>query len=363
MDMVVLSHLRWDFVFQRPQHLVSHAARHHRALFVEEPVKGDAFGLEQRQLTSNLRVVRPTVPAATSLATSEAWLSRAIRQLVDGWRRDEVLVWHYSVMAEPLSRELDAAVTVFDCMDELSAFRGAPPHLIDRERALLDRADLVFAGGYSLWEAKRRLHPRVHLFPSSVDVGHFSAARREQPEPRILRGVRHPRFVYAGVIDERLDLGLLANLAAADIGEVVLVGPVVKIDPDDVPISPHVHQLGIQPYELLPALFAHCDVALMPFELNAATRFISPTKTPEYLAAGLPIVSTPIADVVRAYGDLDMVHIADGALDFIAACSNMLSRSRPLTEADARIAGQSWDATWEAMERLIADVVAQTEAA
>jgi glycosyltransferase involved in cell wall biosynthesis len=363
MDIVVLSHLRWDFVYQRPQHLVSRAARRHRVLFVEEVAEGDAFRLEQRQVTSNLCVVRPILPVGTAEATGEDWLAGAIRPLVDGWRREDPVVWHYSVLSEPLSRRLGAAVTVFDCMDELSAFRGAPAHLAERERALLDRADLVFAGGYSLWDAKRKLHPRVHLFPSGVDVGHFSAARREQPEPEILRGIEHPRFVYAGVIDERLDLGLLARVAAADIGQVVLIGPVAKIDPRDVPTGAQIHRLGMQPYERLPALFAHCDVGLMPFELNAATRFISPTKTPEYLAAGLPVVSTRIPDVVRGYGDLGMVHIADTAGEFIAACSDALLNSRPLADADERISGMSWDATWESMERLIEAVAVKPEAA
>ncbi|MDQ4035615.1 MAG: glycosyltransferase [Chloroflexota bacterium] len=363
MDIVVLSHLRWDFVFQRPQHLMGRAARRHRVLFVEEPMVGDSFGLERCEVSATLTVARPTIPEGTSSADADGFVAGALREAVEGWRRGELVVWHYSVMAERLSRELGADVTVFDCMDELSAFHGAPADIVDRERDLLARADLVFTGGHSLWEAKRALHASVHLFPSCVDVQHFAAARNEQPQPAALDGIPHPRLVYAGVIDERLDLGLLARLASAGAGELVLIGPVAKIDPADLPDGPRIHRLGMQPYDLLPALFAHCDLALMPFALNAATRFLSPTKTPEYLAAGLPVVTTAITDVVRGYGDLDMVRIAGDADAFVAACSDALSRPRHLAEVDERIASMSWDTTWEAMERLVQAVLGQPRAA
>ena len=363
MDVVVLSHLRWDFVYQRPQHLMSRAAAQHRVLFIEEPMVADRFDMERREVEPNLVVVRPLVPAGTDDRAAEAFVGDAVPKLVDEWRRNPLVVWHYSVLAEPLSRSLDADVVVFDCMDELSAFRGAPPHMVDRERALIERADLIFTGGHSLWEAKRSLHPSVHLFPSGVDLAHFGAGRGEQPEPSALSSISHPRLVYAGVIDERIDMGLLARLAYADVGELVLIGPVVKIDEADVPAGPRVHRLGMQPYDQLPALFAHCDVALMPFALNAATRFISPTKTPEYLAAGLPVVSTAVTDVVRGYGDLDMVSIAADADAFISACTDALSRPRRLAEVDRRLAGMSWDATWQAMDELIAEVLEESEAA
>ena len=363
LDIVVLSHLRWDFVYQRPQHLMSRAARDHRVLFVEEPIEGDAFDVDRRLVDGAITVVQPIVPARTDSGIGEAYAAELVRSLVDEWQRDELIVWHYSVLAEPLSRELPAAVTVFDCMDELSAFRGAPPQLVERERVLLDRADLVFTGGHSLWEAKRRLHPRVHAFPSSVDLAHFGRARGEQPEPAVLSGIGRPRLAYAGVIDERLDLPLIAKLARADVGEVVLIGPVAKIDEADVPAGPRIHRLGMRSYDELPALFAHMDVGLMPFALNEATRFISPTKTPEYLAAGLSVVSTPITDVVRAYGDLDSVYIASGSDAFITACSEALARPRDTRRADERLAGMSWDATWSEMERLISSLLETSEAA
>ncbi len=368
MDIVVLSHLRWDFVFQRPQHLMSRAARNHRVLFWEEPIRPDAAtaraGAELRQVADSITVARPVVPASVPEHDADGLIADQLADVVAAWRgRDELLVWHYSVLAEPQSRALDADVTVFDCMDELRAFRGAPPHLVDRERDLIRRSDLLFTGGHSLWEAKRALHPRVYPFPSSVDVSHFGAARVGQPEPSILSDVGRPRLVYAGVIDERIDLGLLARLADDELGHLVLIGPVAKIDPAEVPTGPRIHRLGMRAYDELPALFAHADVGLMPFAMNEATRFISPTKTPEYLAAGLPVVSTPVTDVVRGYGDLPMVHIADGGDAFADACLVALALPRRLTEVDERLSSMSWDTTWAGMERLIGEVLDSSEAA
>jgi glycosyltransferase involved in cell wall biosynthesis len=362
MDIVALSHLRWDFVYQRPQHLLSRAARSHRVLFVEEPVPGERFRLEQQPRGGSLTVVRPVVPEWMAPEEAEPLTAGALRDLVADWRTSDLVAWHYSVMMEPLSRGLDPDLVVFDCMDELSAFRGAPPDLLARERALMSRADLVFTGGHSLWEAKRSLHPRVHAFPSSVDRTHFARAREEQLEPEVLAGIGRPRLVYAGVIDERIDLDVVKEVCAADIGEVVLIGPVAKIDPADVPSGPRIHQLGMQPYEALPALFSHADIGLMPFALNESTRFISPTKTPEYLAAGLPVVSTPITDVVRGYGDLDMVEVAEPQA-FVDACRRALARPRSFAEVDERLAGMSWDATWDAMEALMGELLGRQEAA
>lgn len=360
MDIVAISHLRWDFVWQRPQHLMSRAARRHRVLFVEEPAKGNAFKLVRRHALPNLTVLRPRLPKELSEAGAEAAIAQLLRHEVAGWAQSAPLVlWHLSVMGEPLSRSLEPALTVYDCMDELSAFRDAPPDLLERERRLMARAELVFTGGHSLYEAKRPHHPRVHSFPSSVDVAHFARARAEQPEPEELAGIGHPRLMYAGVIDERLDMRLIDRLGSSGVGEVVLVGPVAKIDKADVPRGPHIHRLGMQPYDRLPALFAHADVGLMPFAMNEATRFISPTKTPEYLAAGLPVVSTPVADVVRTYGGLDAVRIALDHDGFIEACEAALRHRGPSREADRLLAGMSWDATWAAMEGHMAEALGE----
>jgi UDP-galactopyranose mutase len=244
-------------------------------------------------------------------------------------------------------------------MDELSAFRGAPQGLIDLESTLLRGADLVFTGGRSLYEAKRARSPRVHCFPSSVDRAHFAQARLPQPDPDDQAAIARPRLGYFGVIDERLDLELLGEVARRRPDwQLVLVGPIAKIDPSDVPSVPNVHQLGRKAYDDLPAYLAGWDVALMPFARNEATRFISPTKTPEYLAGGVPVVSTSIRDVVDPYGTEGLVRIADTADDTIAAIEATLADGRAaVARADTILARQSWDATWAAMARLLDGVL------
>jgi UDP-galactopyranose mutase len=247
-------------------------------------------------------------------------------------------------------------------MDELSAFMGAPPSLCARERELFDRADLVFTGGRSLYEAKRAQHQSVHCFPSSIDAAHFGRARTPQPDPDDQAELPHPRLGYFGVIDERIDLELIAAVAdARPDWQIVMLGPVVKISPDSLPCRPNIHYLGQKPYSELPAYVAGWDLAIMPFARNEATRFISPTKTPEYLAAGRPVVSTSIRDVVQPYGRERLVSIADDPEHFVAAAEHEMAltelardhRSRWLARVDAFLDGNSWDRTWNRMRDLI----------
>ena len=269
-------------------------------------------------------------------------------------------------MALVWSAQLQPAATVYDCMDELSLFRGAPPALAARERELFQRADLVFTGGQSLYEAKQGQHERVYCFPSSVDVAHFARARSLSDEPADQRDLAHPRLGFFGVVDERMDLDLLAGVAdARPEWQLVIVGPVVKIDRAALPARPNIHYLGGKDYQQLPAYIAGWDVALLPFARNDSTRFISPTKTPEYLAAGRPVVSTAIRDVVRPYGDLGLVRIADTVAEFVSACETALREDRVARqrEADRYLTGLSWDATQARMEALIADVLITTPVA
>ena len=229
------------------------------------------------------------------------------------------MLWYYTPMALAFSAHVTAGVTVYDCMDELSAFRGAPPELVEREVELMCRANLVFTGGYSLYEAKQGRHDNIHPFPSSVEREHFKQARSGLDQPPVQAAVTGPRLGFYGVIDERMDLELLATVAdTRPDWSLVLVGPVVKIAEQDLPRRANIHYMGQQSYDDLPAFLSGWDVALMPFAINESTRFISPTKTPEYLAAGRPVVSTPIRDVVRHYGELEGVKIAETAEAFIA---------------------------------------------
>jgi UDP-galactopyranose mutase len=246
-------------------------------------------------------------------------------------------------------------------MDELTAFAGAPTALRRREAELLARVDLVFTGGRALYEHKRDLHESVHVFPSSVDAVHFRAARASTADPASQAEIPHPRVGYAGVVDERMDLRLLDAVAAARPDwQLVLVGPVLKIDEATLPRRPNIHYLGERRYSELPAYVGGWDVATIPFARNEATRYVSPTKTLEYLAAGLPIVSTSIRDVVRPYGDEGLAWIADEPDGFVAAVENALAQDRGAfsARADELLARTSWDRTWAGMDRLVAGVIA-----
>jgi UDP-galactopyranose mutase len=359
LDLVCFSHLRWDFVYQRPQHLLSRAAKTRRVVFVEEPIHDAEHAyLETRRDVSGVTIAIPHVPRESGTVHVQALLnfflsSNAIHEFV---------AWYYTPMALAFTAHLQPVATVYDCMDELSGFAGAPAGIQDKERALLRRADLVLTGGRSLYEAKRGLHPNVHEFPSSVDVHHFSQARGAMPAPDDQAQIPEPRIGFFGVIDERLDRELLHDVAARCPGwHFVLVGPVAKIDPRDLPSLPNIHYLGQKAYAELPRYIAGWDVAMLPFARNASTRFISPTKTPEYLAAGKPVVSTSIADVVRPYGDEKLARIADTPESFIEAIREALSDqpSQWLPRADAFLAGNSWDATWSRIaERVHAAVLA-----
>ncbi|WAS90728.1 glycosyltransferase family 1 protein [Nannocystis punicea] len=367
-DLVCLSHLRWDFVYQRPQHLLSRCARARRVFFVEEPVRGDSVPrLECSRRDCGVTVVVPHLPGDLDDDETEMLLRCLVDDLLADQRLTHYVLWYYTPMALGFTGHLAPLATVYDCMDELSAFWGAPRALCERERDLLRTADLVFTGGRSLYEAKRALRPGAHLFPSSIDVPHFRRARARQSEPPDQAALGRPRLGYFGVIDERIDLDLLA--AAADLRPdftFVMVGPVAKIDPAALPCRPNIHYLGQKPYAELPAYIAGWDVALMPFARNESTRFISPTKTPEYLASGRPVVATSIRDVVDPYGREGLVAIADTPADFVAAALRALQPSRRaewLQQVDAFLARGSWDRTWAQMESLIGAAVRANRAA
>jgi UDP-galactopyranose mutase len=368
---ICFSHLRWNFVFQRPQHLMTRCAKGRRVIFWEEPlIEADAMAprLESRTCEQS-RVVVATPVLPEGLTDSER--TEALRDLLDDLVEEnegDLIRWYYTPMMLDFSRHLEAVCTVYDCMDELANFKFAPPELASLERELMGLADVVFTGGYSLWEAKRDRHPNIHPFPSSVDRAHFARARTLREEPEDQAGLAWPRLGFYGVVDERMDLDLLAALAEArPEWSVVVVGPIVKIDPASLPKRPNLHYLGGKTYDELPRYLSGWDVALMPFAINESTRFISPTKTPEYLAGGRPVVSTPIVDVVRHYGELEGVRIAATPEDFVAACDQALALSRIrgawLKEVDAALSANSWDETFQRMNQEIARAAGQRRAA
>ncbi|MFP2908737.1 glycosyltransferase family 1 protein [Pyxidicoccus sp. 3LFB2] len=356
-DLVCLSHLRWNFVFQRPQHLLSRFARERRVFFFEEPVYGEGLArLEVTQSKEGVWVAVPHLPHGLTEGEVMEHQRVLMDELLAGHAVRDYVTWYYTPMALSFTRHLQPLAVVYDCMDELSAFRGAPPGLLYNEAELLRLADVVFTGGQSLYEAKKDRHPDVHAFPSSVDVAHFATARGNVGEPEDQARIPHPRMGFFGVVDERMDLELLAAVAdARPDWQLVIIGPVVKIDEAHLPRRANLHFLGGKQYTQLPSYLAGWDVALMPFARNESTRFISPTKTPEYLAAGKPVVSTSIRDVVRPYGDLKLVHIADAPEDFVRACEAALTEDRTtwLPRVDAHLANMSWDSTWSRMKVLL----------
>lgn len=355
-DLICFSHLRWNFVYQRPQHLLSRATKHYRVWFIEEPIWDDSTRMNVCQQSDRLTILVPHLPHGTN--PDEAL--RLQRQLIDEFIRKEQITdfvaWYYTPMALPFTNHLKPRLVVYDCMDELSAFQGAPPQLLEQEQKLIDRAGVVFTGGYSLYEAKQNRHPHVFAFPSSIDFAHFSAARRPQPDPADQRALPNPRIGFSGVIDERFDYKLLGEVARRrPEWQFVLIGPIVKIDKALLPQGPNVHYVGMKAYKELPMYFSNWDVAVLPFALNESTRYISPTKTPEYLAAGLPVVSTPIKDVVRTYGTEDYVQIAGTPDAFEAALELALKGKHPSdwSAIDAFLIENSWNHTWNEMNRLM----------
>ncbi|WP_427185309.1 UDP-galactopyranose mutase [Bordetella bronchialis] len=362
-DLICFSHLRWNFVYQRPQHLLSRFAKSHRVYYVEEPIAidGGQARMDRQSVAAGVTVLVPLLPAGLDGDRTEARVRALLDQVIEDDAIDPSVLWYYTPMALGFSAHLAADVVVYDCMDELSAFRGAPPRLTEREAELMRRADIVFTGGYSLYEAKRARHPNVHAFPSSVDVDHFKQARLPGGEPPDQARIPGPKLGFYGVLDERFDTALIARVAALRPDwQLVFIGPVVKIDPAMLPRADNIHYLGPRDYGALPAYLSGWDVALMPFALNESTRFISPTKTPEFIAGGRPVVSTRIADVERSYGDCPLVRIADDAEAFVRAAEAALRDARSpqvlAAEADRVLADMSWEQTWSAMSRLMARV-------
>jgi UDP-galactopyranose mutase len=357
MNIVCMSHLRWDFVYQRPQHLLSRGARDGRVLYVEEPLPTTGPSrLDIHTDISGVLVAVPRIDAELSPDDAERVQRRLLREAIAAHVPGRYVLWYYTPMAIPLTHELAAATVVYDCMDELSAFAGAPVELQERELELFRKADVVFTGGQTLYEAKRNQHHNVHAFPSSVDTAHFAQARSLTVDPADQAGIPHPRVGFFGVIDERMDYALLRDVAAArPRWQLVLIGPTVKVDPSSLPQAPNIHYLGPKPYSELPSYIAGWDVATLPFARNESTRFISPTKTPEYLAAGKPVVSTSIRDVVRPYGERGLARIADDPWSFIRAIEDALHQDQTEIRrlADAFLSHLSWDETWLRMKRAI----------
>jgi glycosyltransferase involved in cell wall biosynthesis len=358
MVIVCFSHLRWNFVYQRPQHIMSRMAKHFRVFFVEEPFfDADKAYLHSREEKENLWVIVPHLPPGLNEEITGELIDELVEGLLAIHEQKGTIAWYYTPMAYRPERVIEADLVIYDCMDELSAFRFAPPSLKQKEKELMERSDIVFTGGYSLYEAKKNNHLNIHLFESSIDIAHFELARTLSTEMDDQKDIGYPRIGFFGVIDERMDIGLLNDIAVKrPQWQFVLIGPIVKIDPATLPRHSNIFYLGQKQYKELPNYIAHWNVAMMPFAINESTRYISPTKTPEYLAAGKPVVSTPVHDVVRSYGDTGFVYFGATAEQFIDATERALAiadKINWLKAVDELLSTNSWDITCEKMVKHI----------
>ncbi|WP_324719552.1 glycosyltransferase [Salinimicrobium sp. HB62] len=351
-EMLVFCHLRWGFVYQRPQHLISRLCKSYKVLFIEEPIafaEENEGGYELEVINSNLHILKPR-------ARNVAGISAILKKYLS--RRKFSIGWFYSAAFSEVLGDFDFGRVIYDCMDELSLFRGANPELVRQEKFLLSEAEIVFTGGKSLYEAKSKVHFNVHCFPSSVERYHFAVALNELPLPQDMNNIKKPVVGYFGVIDERINLKLLQEVAKArpDIS-FVMIGPLAKIGEEDLPREKNIYYLGMKAYKDLPAYLAGFDVAMMPFALNDATRFISPTKTLEYMAAGKPIISTAIKDVERDYRHC--ISIVGNAEEFSGAIDRMLGEdgTKVLKSYKEILNHTSWDHTATQMEQLISTEV------
>ena len=359
-DIVCMSHLRWDFVFQRPQHLLTRFAQHGRLFYFEEPKFYDGAEPHLDVTTregADINIVVAHLPNGLTPQQSDEKQIELLNAFFAEKGLDRFVFWYYTPMALEITRHLNPVLTVFDCMDELSAFAGAPPRLRELEAEMFQKADLVFTGGHSLYDLKKSQHAALYAFPSSIDKTHFAQARQNLPEPADQASIPQPRFGFYGVVDERFDIELLRGISALRPDwHFVIIGPIVKIEESVLPRAENIHYLGGKNYKELPIYLGGWDVALLPFALNDSTKYISPTKTPEYLAGGKPVVSTSITDVIRPYGELELVHIADTPETFVAAIEKALTQRTDaewLRKTDEYLADISWDNTWQNMVSLM----------
>jgi glycosyltransferase involved in cell wall biosynthesis len=358
MDVICFSHLRWNFVYQRPQHLMSRFTKHFRVFFIEEPIFDAEKGYLDNTLSSEgVWIIVPHLPQGLDEESNFELQRELLEDVFQYFEVKKYFFWYYTPMALPIGKAFKPIVKVYDCMDELSAFKNPPAGLQQRERELFDVADIVFTGGQSLYEAKKDLHDCIFPFPSSIDKKHFGKARTISAEPADQSVIPHPRIGFFGVIDERMDIQLLDEMATKKPDwHFVIIGPVVKIDPESLPKHENLHFLGSKPYKELPSYLAGWDIAMMPFAINESTRYISPTKTPEYLAGGKPVVSSPIHDVVSPYGENGLVYIAgdsDGFINGIEEELTMKDSEIWLRAVDSFLADNSWETTAEKMLYLV----------
>lgn len=358
-NLICFSHLRWNFVYQRPQHIITKLSTHFKTFYMEEPIF-DAIDNPHHcftEISDSLIIIVPHLQPGLSEDIQADQLKSILQNILSIGNGQDYIFWYYTPMALEFTQSFSPIVTIYDCMDELSAFNFAPSSLKALELKLMTRADLVFTGGHTLYEEKKKYHNSIYPFPSSIDKSHFGKARYSDSSPQDQQLVSGTKVGFFGVVDERFDIDLLKEMAEMrPEWQFIIIGPVVKIDPESLPSLVNIHYLGQRSYQELPAYLSGWDIALIPFLLNESTKYISPTKTPEYLAAGIPVVSSAITDVVNPYGINKLVTIGSNAQDFVDAAETALARSDKkewLAEVDSFLEFMSWEDTTTSMLKLI----------
>jgi glycosyltransferase involved in cell wall biosynthesis len=355
-DLVVFSHLRWNFVYQRPQHILSRLANFYNILFVEEPFHPNT----ENENTSYIHEVFPNLSVFNSHAEDIDSTLKLLKEKLGSQTIETA--WFYSPSFVNALNIFSFEKVVFDCMDELTLFKNAPQSLIEQERELLSKSDIVFTGGKSLYSSKKEHHHNVHCFPSSVDRKHFEKAQNGIKIPEEMDAFTSVVVGYYGVVDERIDYDLLEKTAQmSPTVDFVLIGPFAKVNPESLPSLPNIHFLGMRTYEQLPNYLKRFDIAMMPFAMNDATKFISPTKTLEYMAGGKSIISTPVYDVVRDYSK--QIEIVENAEQFTTAINKLICQHKAshYLKYQEILDRTSWDNTVNEMYNLMEESVQEKQ--
>jgi hypothetical protein len=357
--LLCFSHIKWESVFQRPQHLMSYAAKKWRVFYIEEPEFEETttepeLSIKELKKHKNLYVVNPKLPHAISKNDANKVMQDLLSKLCYDHKVENFGIWYYSVTSIHYTTGLYPRVVVYDCTRPIRAEQHV---LIDTENELISQTDLVFTNGKTLYEAKQNWHPQVYDFPSSIDKEHFMQARIELPEPSDQEEILYPRLGLYGAIDECFDVELLRALSAhRPDWQFVLAGPIVGIDEDTLPKAENIHYLGEKPYQELPSYISGWNVALLLISTEKAAQAHAPTRTPEYLAAFKPIVSTSVPDIISPYYEMGLVNIANDVFEFEAAIESALSfnkRKEWKKTIDEFLKTHSWDVTWQQMRHLM----------
>ena len=353
--LVVFSSQRWHFAWQRTQQLLTRLASNYRITVVEPPLTThrDAY-LECTPVAHGITLAVPHTRCDPGGFHADQFpvTARLLAQFMREHAIVAPLVWLDTPAALPLVQALAPRAVVYDCHDDAAA-HGGDDGLRHLEEQLMRVADVVIAGGPSLYESHRARHANVHCIANAVAAAHFappspSAKSIEAVSARAIHAaIPNPRLGFFGVIDERIDLELLARVAdLRPDWQIVMAGPLRGVTPAALPQRGNLMWLGAQTYAILPHLQAHWDLCLLPFKVDACAHHAAPIEALEFLAGQKSVVATPVHDVAALHGHI--VRLAHGAHAFVEACRTAMCERGPLRRQrriDALISVHS--STWE----------------